>query len=222
MLWLAMAITLAITAKKLNIPPSARVWPEAKEVAARPSAASWAILFPVMLIVGLRMGVFTPSEVGAFAVVYAVLVGIVAHRQLNKETIGKALEGSTFDVGAVMFLIALSGIFGYGIVWDQVPDKISVGMLGLTDNCLSVMFLIIGFLLFAGCFVDGAVLIIMLTPIFLPIAERARLRSGAFRPDLHHRHHHRQLHAAGGLGHVCGVHDPGRRSATTRASRCRS
>ena len=46
----------------------------------------------------------------------------------------EALEGSTFDVGAVMFLIALSGIFGYGIAWDQVPDMISNAMLGVTDQ----------------------------------------------------------------------------------------
>jgi TRAP-type transport system large permease protein len=172
MLWMAMSITLSITAKKLNIPPERQGWPEAKEVVSASVSGVWAILFPVMLIVSLRMGVFTPSEVGAFAVVYAYLVGTLAHRELTKDKLNLALEGATFDVGAVMFLIALSGIFGYGIAWEQVPDKISAGMLGISENPYLVMFLIIGFLLFAGCFVDGAVLIIMLTPIFLPIAEQ--------------------------------------------------
>jgi tripartite ATP-independent transporter DctM subunit len=171
MLWAAMAATLSITAKRLNIPPERQGKPEAKEVIGATVNGVWAILFPVMLIVSLRAGVFTPSEVGAFAVVYAFLVGTLAHRQLNKDTINKALEGATFDVGAVMFLIALSGIFGYGIAWDQVPDKISEGMLGISTNPYLVILLIIAFLLVAGCFVDGAVLIIMLTPIFLPIAE---------------------------------------------------
>ncbi|MDQ2084281.1 TRAP transporter large permease subunit [Xanthobacteraceae bacterium Astr-EGSB] len=171
MLWAAMALTLSVTAKRLNIPPERQGKPEAKEVIGATVNGVWAILFPVMLIVSLRAGVFTPSEVGAFAVVYAFLVGTLAHRQLNKGTINKALEGATFDVGAVMFLIALSGIFGYGIAWDQVPDKISEGMLGISTNPYLVVLLIIAFLLVAGCFVDGAVLIIMLTPIFLPIAE---------------------------------------------------
>jgi len=70
----------------------------------------------------------------------------------------------------VMFLIALSGIFGYGIVWERIPELISSAMLGITDNPYIVMLLIVGFLLVAGCVVDGSVLIIMLTPIFLPIA----------------------------------------------------
>ena len=86
-----------------------------------------------------------------------------------------------------MFLIALSGIFGYGIAWDQVPDKISEGMLGISTNPYLVILLIIAFLLVAGCFVDGAVLIIMLTPIFLPIAEELGFDPVAFRHDLHHR-----------------------------------
>ena len=69
-----------------------------------------------------------------------------------------------------MFLIALSGIFGYGIVFERVPELISKAMLGITTNPHLVMILIVIFLLIAGCFVDGSVLIIMLTPIFLPLA----------------------------------------------------
>jgi tripartite ATP-independent transporter DctM subunit len=171
LLWLALSATLAYTAKKLGIPPERFGRPKAKEVAGATVSGIWAIMFPVLLIVSLRLGVFTPSEVGAFAVVYAFFVGVLAHRQLTRKTIGEALEGSTMDVGAVMFLIALSGIFGYGIAWDQVPDTISQAMLGLTSQPYLIVLMMIAFLLFAGLFVDGAVLIIMLTPIFLPIAE---------------------------------------------------
>jgi tripartite ATP-independent transporter DctM subunit len=120
--------------------------------------------------VGLRFGIFTPSEIGAFAVVYSFFIGVFAYRELGGRTFKEALEGSTIDVGAVMFLIALSNIFGYGIIWDRVPEKISNLMLGITTNPYLVMILIVIFLLIAGCFVDGSVLIIMLTPIFLPIA----------------------------------------------------
>jgi TRAP-type C4-dicarboxylate transport system permease large subunit len=69
----------------------------------------------------------------------------------------------------VMFLIALSGIFSYGIVFERVPEAISDLLLGITDNLYGVMMLIVIFIMIAGCFIDGSVLIIMLTPIFLPI-----------------------------------------------------
>lgn len=171
LLWLALSATLAITARRLGIPPERFGRPKAREVVGSTVSGIWAILFPVLLIVSLRLGLFTPSEVGAFAVVYAFFVGVFAHRELNRQTIGRALEGSTLDVGAVMFLIAMSGVFGYGIAWEQVPTAISEGMLGMTDSPVLIMLLIIAFLVFAGLFVDGAVLIVMLTPIFLPIAE---------------------------------------------------
>lgn len=170
LLWIALAIAVSLTAKRSGYRPERQGWPAAREVASAALGGIWAILFPIALLVGLRTGVFTPSEIGAFAVVYGVAVGVLAYRQLGWAEFKEALEGSTVDVGSVMFLIALSGIFGYGIVWDRVPELISGAMLGITTNPYAVMLLIVISLLIAGCFVDGSVLIIMLTPIFLPIA----------------------------------------------------
>jgi tripartite ATP-independent transporter DctM subunit len=115
------------------------------------------------------MGVFTPSEIGAFAVVYAVFIGMLIYRKMKARSFIEALEGSLTDVGAVMFLIALSAIFSYGIVIERVPEIISGWILGATDHPSGAMLLIALFILAAGFFVDATVLIIMLTPIFLPV-----------------------------------------------------
>lgn len=170
LLWATLAATISWTAKRRGYEPMRKGWPEPKEIVGATLGGTWAILFPIILIGGLRFGVFTPSEIGSFAVIYAFLVGVLAYRELKGKAIREALEGSVTDVGAVMFLIALSGIFGYGIVWERVPETISESMLGLTSNVYVVMMLIILFLVVAGLFIDGTVLIIMLTPIFLPIA----------------------------------------------------
>jgi tripartite ATP-independent transporter DctM subunit len=167
MLWAALAATIAYTAKRRGIAAELKVRPSFGTVVTAFRGGLWAILFPVLLLVGLRAGVFTPSEVGAFAVVYAVVIGVAVYRQLKRATFREALEGSLADVGAVMFLIAMSGIFGYGIVFERVPELISGAILGVTDSLSGVMVLIVAFLLIAGCFIDGSVLIIMLTPIFL-------------------------------------------------------
>jgi tripartite ATP-independent transporter DctM subunit len=169
-LWLSLAVTVSWTAKRRGYKPERQKWPTPKEVATATLGSIWAVLFPVMLLVGLRFGIFTPSEIGAFAVVYSIVIGVFAYKELKWKTFKEALEGSTVDIGAVMFLIALSGIFGYSIVWDRIPELISGVMLGITSNPYLIMILIVIFLLIAGCFVDGSVLIIMLTPIFLPIA----------------------------------------------------
>src|SRR5687767_8074289 len=83
LLWAAMAIAISLTAGRRGYPPERRQRATLRELAVTSRAAVWAILFPVILLLGLRMGVFTPSEIGAFAVVYAVMVGVFAYRKLK-------------------------------------------------------------------------------------------------------------------------------------------
>jgi tripartite ATP-independent transporter DctM subunit len=172
MLWAALAFTISVTARRRGYEPELKKRPTAKEIALAAWGGIWAILFPVILLAGLRFGVFTPSEIGAFAVVYAVVIGMFAYRVLKAATFKEAIEGSLVDVGAVMFLLALSAIFGYGIVFERVPEVISNWMLGLTDSANLVMVLIVLLILLAGTFMEGSVLIIMLTPIFLPLVTK--------------------------------------------------
>ena len=172
LLWAALALTISITARRRGYAPELKTRPTAKEIVLASWGGIWAILFPVILLLGLRFGVFTPSEIGAFAVVYAVVIGTFAYRVLKAATFKEAIEGSLVDVGAVMFLLALSAIFGYSIVFERVPEAISAWMLGLTDSPNLVMTAIVAFILLAGTFMEGSVLIIMLTPIFLPLVTK--------------------------------------------------
>jgi tripartite ATP-independent transporter DctM subunit len=169
LLWAALAATISITAKRRGIAAERPAPPSLGELVAALRGGIWAILFPIFLLLGLRAGVFTPSEVGAFAVLYAVAIGLVVYRRLRRASFAEALEGSLADVGAVMFLIALSGIFSYGIVFERVPELVSNAILGVTESLNGVMVLIVILVLIAGCFIDGSVLIVMLTPIFLPL-----------------------------------------------------
>jgi tripartite ATP-independent transporter DctM subunit len=135
----------------------------------------WAFLFPVILIAGLRFGMFTPSEAGAFACVYAVAVGVIVYKQSSWKGLLQTLESTVVDIGMVMLLIALSATFSYGIVWDQIPQKMAEFMLGISSTPWVVMLILIGFLLFAGTAVDSTVLILMLTAILAPVAEQVHV-----------------------------------------------
>ena len=132
----------------------------------------WALLFPVLLLVGIRTGIFTPSEVGSFACVYAILVGVFAYRELTLKKLVQTLGSSVLDVGAIMFIIALSGIFGYGIPFERVPDLLEAAILGISMDKFAVMFIIIFILIILGMFMDGSVVILLFTPIFLPLAVK--------------------------------------------------
>jgi TRAP-type transport system large permease protein len=169
MLWAALAVAISITARRRGYAPERETRPTLREIAAASVGGVWAILFPIILLFGLRYGIFTPSEIGAFAVVYAIAIGFFAYRMLTFAGFREAVEGSLIDIGGVMFLLALSAVFGYGIVLERIPEVISGWMLGVTDNAHAVMVLIVGLILLAGTFMEGSVLIIMLTPIFLPL-----------------------------------------------------
>jgi len=164
-------VAVSIDSKRKGFEPVRKGLPTLPEVAKAVIHSIWAIIFPFALLFGLRLGIFTPSEIGAFAVVYAVLVGWVAHRELTWESLKDVMKTTTFDVGAVMFIIALSAIFGYGIVWERIPEVAADFLLGISgSNPYILIAIIVVFLTLAGMVVDGSVLILMLTPILLPIA----------------------------------------------------
>ncbi len=163
---------VALRARQKGYPHERETRASLKEIARTFADCIWAFLFPVILIVGLRFGMFTPSEAGAFACVYAIVVGAIAYRQFSWEKMIRTLESTVVDMGMIMLLIALSATFSYGIVWDQIPQKLAEFMLGISGTPWVVMLIIVGFLLFAGTFMDSTVLILMLTSILVPVAQQ--------------------------------------------------
>jgi tripartite ATP-independent transporter DctM subunit len=166
-------VIVAVDARRKGFEPGRRQRPTARAVVQTGIHSFWALLFPVVLLFGLRTGLFTPSEIGSFAVVYALWVGVFAHKALNLKALREVSVTTTSDIGAVMYIIALSAIFGYGIVWERIPEIVAEFLLTVSgSNPYALLMIICLFLIAAGMFVDGAVLILMLTPIFLPIASR--------------------------------------------------
>jgi tripartite ATP-independent transporter DctM subunit len=133
----------------------------------------WALLFPVILIVGIRFGIFTPSESGAFAVVYALIVGKFVYKELNWSNFKDALLTTLKDNGAIMLIIAMSGPFSYAITWVQLPVAMSNLIQGITTNPQGMTLIMLGFLFITGMFVDSNVNFLLLTPIFLPMVKQA-------------------------------------------------
>lgn len=165
-------IAVGITAKLKGYQAEREKRASFKEIISTFFNSIWAFLFPVILILGLRSGMFTPSEAGAFACIYAILVGIVAYKELTWSKLKKTLEDTVVDVGMVMILIALSSIFSYGLIWEQIPQQMANLMLGISTTPWVVMLVMILFLLLAGTFMDSTVLILMLTSILIPVAQQ--------------------------------------------------
>jgi len=164
-------ITVSLRAKsKMYIPERKRA--SLKEIMSAFASSIWAFLFPVILIGGIRFGLFTPSEAGAFAAVYALVIGILFYKELTWEKFKRTLEFTIIDIGSIMFIIALSGIFGYGLAYEQVGDLFSEFMLGISKNPQVILLLIIGTLIVAGMFIESVVIILLFTAILLPMVTQ--------------------------------------------------
>nr|WP_147613693.1 TRAP transporter large permease subunit [Treponema pectinovorum] len=161
----------SISAHKRNYLPDRKKPASFREVMSALKDGIWALLFPIMLIVFIRFGIMTPSESGAFAAVYAIFVGTVIYREMSLAVLIKTLKDSTKDIAIVTLILALSGIFGYGIVYDSIPQAMASGLLGITQNSTIMLLIIIALLLVMGMFMETTVITLLMTPILLPVVK---------------------------------------------------
>jgi len=168
-------ITVAITARKKGYQPEREKRASLKEVLPVFAHSLWAILFPILLILGLRTGWMVPSEAGAFAAVYALIVGLIAYRELKWENFKRCVQASIADIGMIMFLIALSALVSYGLKWEMIPQQLTQALLGISSNPYVIFTIILFFLLVLGMFIDSTVIILLLTSILVPIARQLGL-----------------------------------------------
>ncbi len=172
LMMVALMIAVSFTSRKKNYNPEREKMASLSEIVPTLFKSIWALMFPIILIVGLRFGLMTPSEAGAFAAVYAIFIGIFVYRELTWEKFVDAIKNTIMDVGMVMFLIALSSLISYGIVWERIPVVLSQFLLGISENPQVIFLVILAFLFFLGMFIDSTVIILLVTSILVPVVGK--------------------------------------------------
>ncbi|MBD3895301.1 TRAP transporter large permease [Halomonas sp. ML-15] len=173
LLTLVLMITSYLIAKKRGYDVKAEVEkPSLRIVFDTFKDSVWALLFPVILIVGIRFGIFTASEGGAFAVIYALLIGVFVYRELSWDKLGKVLSDTVTDNAVIMLIISTAAILGYIITYARVPHSMSELIVGVSGDPTVVLMLVLLFVLIAGMFMEATVNTLLLTPIFLPIVQQ--------------------------------------------------
>jgi tripartite ATP-independent transporter DctM subunit len=166
----AYMVTVAILARRRGYAAERPRPPGAGELWQAFRRSFLAIMFPFLLLISLRFGVFVPSEVGAAAVVYALLVGLL-YRELTWERVQRALAHSVRDVGTVALLISMAAVLGYGMKWEMIPQKVSAFFLEVIQDPQIGLALILVALFLLGTLLDSTAMIILLTPILVPAAK---------------------------------------------------
>ncbi|ALS23042.1 MULTISPECIES: TRAP transporter large permease [Paenibacillus] len=168
-------VAVSVTARSKGYQPErAKVAPP-KEIWTTFIDCIWAFLFPILLLAGLRTGIFTPSEAGAFAAIYAIVIGLLVYKEFTWKKFVRTLEDTALDIGMIMLLIALSAIFSYGLTWEQIPQKMAALLLNISETPWIIMLILIVFLLIVGMFMDSTVLILLLTSILIPVAVQLNI-----------------------------------------------
>jgi len=129
-------------------------------------------LFTAVIIVGgVLSGVFTVTESGAFGAIYAFVVTLFVYRSITWQNFRTAVRQSVKTTAMVMILIACAGAFAYMLTFYRVPDKTVALLTGITDNPILILLMINLALLLLGMIMDMAALLLICTPIFLPVAH---------------------------------------------------
>ena len=132
----------------------------------------WALAAVIIVVVGVVGGMFTATESAAIAVIYSLIVSVYVYKGLDWKGVWNSLEECVNTLSIVLILIATSAVFGNCLTMLHVPDLAAQAIVGLTDNRIVLILLINLILLVLGCIMDMAPIILIATPILLPIATQ--------------------------------------------------
>lgn len=158
-------------AKSKALPVAARAsWPERWHALV---TSAWALGLPVIIIGGLRAGLFTPTEAAVVAAVYALLVATLVYRELNLAGVYRVFIAASRTTGVVMFLCGAATAASYMITLADLPSQLAQSMGPLLHSPLLFMTVVCLFLLAVGMVMDLTPTILILGPVLAPLAARA-------------------------------------------------
>ncbi|MBA3325084.1 MAG: TRAP transporter large permease subunit [Rhodobacteraceae bacterium] len=132
-----------------------------------------ALALPVLIVGGVRFGVFTATEAGAVAFVFALACGALVYRGLTAANLAEAFREAVEDTVAVAVIIAAAAPFAWILTFEQTPQKIAAWLGALSDNAFVLLLLINLFLLFVGLFIEMIAALVVLVPILVPVVMAA-------------------------------------------------
>lgn len=169
MLALSLAIYVSIVAKKRNYPRGEKL--PMRDFLVFTFKAIPALLTPVILLIGIYTGVMTPTEAGAVAGLYALIISILFYRSMGLAEFIKVIKQSVLDVGGISIMVAAASVISYIVAREQIAVGLANLVLGITNSqfvFLTVSSLII---IILGMFVDTSVIQFVFIPMLLPLAS---------------------------------------------------
>ena len=155
--------------EQLETPPRR----SAGEIFSAMKSAGWALMLPVIILVGLRMGVFTPTEAAVVAAVYALFVSMVIYRELSFRQLYQVFEAAAATTAVIMFLVAAAMVSAWLITVANLPAQVIELLQPLLDKPTLLMIAIMVLCMIVGTAMDMTPTILILTPVLMPLVKAA-------------------------------------------------
>ena len=154
---------------RLEMPINPR--PPVKEIFHLSRRASLALLTPLIIVGGIWSGLFTPTESGAIASVYAIILGKFVYRDVNWKDLLDTFRTTIEFTAIILFIISIAGLYGWLLVRLQIPLTLAEGVVKITTNTTLLLIILMFFFLVIGCFMSVIESVLIFTPIMAPMIK---------------------------------------------------
>jgi len=165
----ALIVLCAILGKKNNFPRGEKF--NFKKAMRGFFDAIWALLVPVIILGGIFSGVFTATESGAIAAIYATIVGLLVYRTMSFRDFLDALLETGKTTGTILMITSTGSLFGFCLTYARVPTILASALLNVINSKYILLLIFMLVYLFLGCIMDGSAAVITTVPIFVPLCN---------------------------------------------------
>ena len=168
---LALMLTVNFIARKRDYKPSREKMASGREIIKQARESIWGLLLPLGIIAGIRFGVFTPTEAGAMAVLFCIIIGAFFYKKLRWEHFPIIMKNTILGTSSVMLIIIAASVFGQYMSWERIPHQLTKAILAISDSPWLILVVINILLLVLGMFLEGGALLIIVAPLLVPLVK---------------------------------------------------
>jgi tripartite ATP-independent transporter DctM subunit len=165
----ALMIMTVILSYRVTMPMMAR--PPLKEIADLSKKAFLSLMTPLIIVGGIWSGIFTPTESGAVASIYAIILGMVIYRDVSWKDLLDIFRHTIEFTAIILFIISVAGLYGWLLVRLQIPLTLAEGIVQITTNSTVLLIILMFFFLIVGCFMSVIESVLIFTPIMAPMVK---------------------------------------------------
>jgi len=168
---LSLMITSYFIAKKRNLPTEKMIF-STRKLLKNFWQSIWSLLMPIIIIGGIVLGIFTPTEAGAMAVVYALIIGFFVYKELTIKYVIECIWEAALTSAKILMIIATAGLFSWLLVVNGLPEIVKKFLFSITESPTLMMFIIMFILITITTFMESLASLVIFVPIFYPVTQQ--------------------------------------------------